>query len=113
MKLRLNQIDVDCIIGDRPDERIRAQRLLVDIELDIVTQAAETDCLTDTVDYAALTSRVRSALVAAQCQMLERAAKVVYEVCRADAKVRAARVAIRKTGAIAHLQSAEVVYDGR
>ena len=43
MTLRLNGIDVDCVIGERPDERTRLQKLRVDVELEIPDVAAETD----------------------------------------------------------------------
>ena len=109
MKLELNGIDVDCIIGERPDERTRTQRLRVDVVLTIDDRAAETDELSDTVDYAALTEKVRAALVAAKCRMIERAAKVVCDVCLAESKVSAAEVAVTKSGAIPHLESASAV----
>ena len=72
--------------------------------------AAESDELSDTVDYAALTEKVRAALVAAKCRMIERAAKVVCDLCREDPKVHAATVRIVKAGAVAHLASAAVTY---
>ncbi len=109
MLLKLNGIDVDCIIGDRPDERARLQTLRVDVELEIDGAAAETDELADTVDYAALTERIRKALSEAKCRMIERAANVVRAVCVANPKVKSAKVRVVKTGAVPHLQSAEVV----
>ena len=110
MILELNGIDVECIIGERAEERTRAQRLLVDVRLEIVDAAAESDELSDTVDYAVLTEKVRGALVAAKCRMIERAAKVVCDLCREDPKVRVATVRIVKAGAVAHLASAAVTY---
>ena len=110
MKLKLNGISVDCVIGERPDERDRLQRLDVDIELEIPDRAAETDELADTVDYAALAEKVRSALVAAKCRMIERAAKVACDVCLADEKVRSATVTVTKAGAIPGLASASAVF---
>ena len=112
MKLKLNGIEVACVIGERPDERTRAQRLRVDVELTVPDRAAETDELGDTVDYAALAEKVRAALVAAKCKMIERAAKVVYDVCRIEAKVLAATVTLTKTGAVPGLESAAVIYTG-
>ncbi len=109
MILRLNGIDVDCIIGDRPDERTRLQTLRVDVELEIDDTAAETDELSDTVDYAALSERIRAALSEAKCRMIERAAHVVRGICMADRKVRSSKVRVVKTGAMPHLESAEVV----
>ena len=84
MILELNGIDVECVIGERAEERTRTQRLLVDIRLEIGDAATESDALSDTVDYAALTEKVRAALVAAKCRMIERAAKVVCDLCRED-----------------------------
>ena len=106
MKLRLNGIEVDCVIGERPDERDRLQRLLVDVELEIPSAVAETDSLADTVDYAALADRIRAALVDAKCRMIERAAKVVYD----SLPSRDAHVVVTKSGAVAGLASASVVY---
>ena len=111
MKLELNGIDVECIIGERPDERTHPQRLRVDVVLTVGDRASETDELADTVDYAALAERIRTALVEAKCRMIERAAKVVADLCLGDAKVSAAKVRIVKGGAIPHLESAAAVIE--
>ena len=111
MKLELNGIDVDCIIGERPDERTRTQRLRVDVVLTIDDKVATTDELADTVDYAALTEGIRTALVSAQCRMIERAAKVVCDLCLKDAKISAAKVRVVKSGAIPYLESAAAVIE--
>ena len=111
MKLELNGIDVDCIIGERADERVRTQRLRVDVALTVPDRAGETDELGDTVDYAALAEKIRAALVAAKCKMIERAARIVCDLCMEDAKVSAARVRVTKAGAIAHLESASAVIE--
>ena len=110
MRLKLNGIQVNCIIGERPDERVREQELRVDAELEIADRVAETDELGDTVDYAALADRIRAALVAAKCRMIERAAKVVCDVCREDAKVASATATVTKPGAIPGLGSASAIY---
>jgi dihydroneopterin aldolase len=110
MKLFLNAIDVDCVIGDLPEERNLLQRLKVDVELKITDGAATTDALEDTVDYASLTSAIRDALISAQCRMIERAAKIVHDVCMAQKGVLSARVRVEKAGAVEHLQSAAAEY---
>ena len=84
MKLELNGIEVECIIGEREDERNRLQTLSVDVVMEIPDDAAESDALEDTVDYAELTELIRSELVAAKCRMIERAAYLVAEVCRPE-----------------------------
>ena len=110
MILELNGIDVDCIIGERADERNRLQNLRVEVRLDICGDAAESDELSGTVDYAALTESIRFALVEARCKMIERAARVACDVCLANPIVRSATVRVTKFGAIPHLISASAVF---
>ena len=86
--------------------------MTVDVRLEIGDEAASSDDLSDTVDYAVLTERIRTALAAAKCRMIERAAKVVCDLCLEDPKVRAVRVRVTKTGAVAHLASASAVCTG-
>ena len=110
MRLQLNGIDVECVIGERPDERDREQRLRVDLTLEIVAEAADTDELADTVDYAELIEKIRQTLISAKCCMIERAAKMAAKVCAANAKVLSVESRVTKFGAIAHLESATAVY---
>ncbi len=106
MELSLNGLEVCCIIGDLPEERVRAQRLVVDATLEISSAAADTDELADTVDYAALTERIRAALASAKCRMIERAAKIAAEECMRDERVGSATVTVTKSGAVEGLASA-------
>lgn len=112
MKLELNGIEVDCVIGDLPEERNRLQRLKVDAALEIPDAAALSDDLADTVDYAALAERIRATLVEAKCRMIERAAYLAAQVCRGDARVISAEVRVTKTGAVEGLGSASAVVKG-
>ena len=109
MILRLEGLEVDCVIGERPDERDRVQRLRVDAELEVDGRAAETDDLADAADYAALAERIRVALVSARCKLIERAAKVVRDTCLADPHVASAKVSVTKSGAVPGLASATAV----
>ena len=110
MLLELNGLEVDCVIGELPDERTRNQRLTIDIKLEIGSESADSDDLLDTVDYAALGDAIRAALVSAECRMIERAAKVAHGICVSDPKVRSAMVKVTKAGAVAGLASASVSY---
>lgn len=107
--LKINGIEVVCILGERPEERIRPQRILVDVALEIDLEAAAmSDSLDDTVDYAVLSMDIRDSLEKAKCHLLERAADVVADVCLADPRVTRAVVAVRKFGGIPGIESAEV-----
>ena len=110
MELHLNGVAVDCVIGERPDERTRLQRLRIDAVLHLDAAAAATDELADTVDYAELAEGIRAVLVDAKCKMIERAASLAAECCLADARVTSVEVTVMKAGAIPGLESAAVRY---
>lgn len=106
-RLELLGLEVACVIGDRPEERGREQRLMVDVSLACDLAAAGTsDDLRDTVDYAALAAAIRAALRAARCRMIERAAECVARVCLDDPRVRSVRVRVEKRGAVPGLRAA-------
>jgi dihydroneopterin aldolase len=108
--LELCGLEVACVIGDRPEERRREQRLLVDVSLVCdLAAAAASDALRDTVDYAALAESIRQALRAARCHMIERAAACVARVCLADPRVREVRVRVEKAGCVPGLRAAAAV----
>lgn len=113
MKLFLESLAVDCIIGDLPRERVEEQTLKLDIELEIPDRAAETDELSDTVDYAALAEKISQALRKARCRMIERAAKTAADVCLEDAKVLWAAVTVTKRGAVPFLGAAAARWEAR
>lgn len=110
--LELCGLEVACVIGDRPEERDREQRLVVDVVLSLdLASAGASDALADTVDYAALAGSVRAALRAARYRMIESAAECVARACLADSRVRSVRVRVEKPGAIAGLRAAAVVIE--
>ena len=107
--LKLNGIEVECVLGDLPEERTREQRVLVDVSLEIdLADAAQTDSLDETVDYALLVGNIREALEEAKCRLLERAADVVADVCLEDPRVERVAVTVRKFGTVPGLASAAV-----
>lgn len=106
MKLEINAIEVDCIIGERADERCRLQRLLVDIQLEVSGKAAETDELADAVDYVAVAQAIRTKLVEAKCKLIEHAAYLSACVCTGFKGVETAEARVTKSGAVPGIGSA-------
>ena len=107
--LRLQGLEVSCIIGDLPFERCHEQVLTIDVSLDLdLRKAALSDALSDTVDYAALVEEIRSRLRAEKCRLLERAAHVAAEVCLRGSGVRAATVRVTKREVIPGLRAASI-----
>lgn len=110
MELQVKGIEVDCVIGERPDERSRLQRLSVDVRLTIRDTAAATDRLGDTVDYVALAERIRGRLAEAKCRMIERAAAIAAAEAKAFPGVESAEAAVTKSGSVPGIGAATAVF---
>lgn len=106
MMVELEGLEVECVIGDLPEERLAPRRISLDISLETPDAAAATDDLRDAADYAAIARAVRAALREAECRLIERAARVAAETCLAATNVLAAAVTVRKTGCVEGLRSA-------
>lgn len=101
-EILLEDLRVECIIGDLPHERQFPQELFLSLKLICdLSLAGSTDRLADTVNYVAVLEAVRAALHTAKCQMLERAAHVVAETAFAlDVRIEAVDVTLRKPHAL-------------
>ena len=107
--LKINGIEVECVLGDLPEERTREQKILVDVSLEMdLESASASDMISDTVDYALLVGNIREALEDAKCRLLERAAGIVADVCLEDPLVERAAVTVRKFGSVPGVASAAV-----
>lgn len=110
--LELCGLEVACIIGDLPGERVTEQTLVIDLTLMLdLSRAARSDTLCDTVDYAKLSAEIRVALRLAECRMLERAAECVAAVALRDARVQRVRVRVEKRERVEGLRAAAVVIE--
>lgn len=108
-RLRLNGLEIECVIGDLHEERVREQLIMLDIVLTCgLREAGASDDLRDTVDYAALSETIRRKVRAARCRMIERAAELAAQVCLEDPRVLEVGVRVEKAGAVPGLRSAAV-----
>jgi dihydroneopterin aldolase len=83
--------------GVLPEEQTRPQPFEVDVELGVnLEKAGESDALDDTVDYAAVCEAVSRIVKTERCQLLERLAERIAEVCCADERVESVVVTVRK-----------------
>ncbi len=83
--------------GVLPDEQVRPQPFEVDIELTVDLGAAgQSDALGDTIDYGAVTEAASRVITSEHHQLLERLAARIAEECRADPRVQAVTVEVRK-----------------
>ncbi len=98
----LEGLRVECIIGDLPHERTFPQELYLDLELGCdLRPAAQSDNLADTVNYVAVAEAIRSTLIDAKCQMIERAAQLAVDAAFAtDPRIQSVTVTLHKPHAL-------------
>lgn len=95
--IELRGLRVMGVCGVLPEEQVRAQPLLVD--LDVVADlsaAGRSDDLADTLDYGAIADEVSRVVGAERFALLERLATRISEVVLADERVRSVQVVVRK-----------------
>jgi dihydroneopterin aldolase len=86
--------------GVLPEERRDGQDFVVDVSLSVDTRdAAATDDLAATVDYAVLADGLAAVIAGEPVQLIETLAARLAEVCLADGRVISATVTVRKPSA--------------
>jgi 7,8-dihydroneopterin aldolase/epimerase/oxygenase len=95
--IKLRGLRVVCIVGVLPEERERAQPLEIDVDLyaDLL-RAGQSDLLSDTVDYGAVTELVERLCTDTQAKLLERLAHLIAIELAAIEGVLAASVTVQK-----------------
>lgn len=100
------------MIGDRPEERLFEQALVLDIVLTVDLSAVlASDALADTVDYVAVADEVRAALIEGQFRMIESAAECAAQVCLRHARISGVCVRVEKAGVVPGLRAAAITVE--
>ena len=94
----IGELLVHCIIGILPDERDRAQRLLLNVAMEVdMAAAAASDNIADTVNYAAVAQLLSGLAEQGRYHLVE---AYLAAACRAvlafDKRVRRVRIEARK-----------------
>lgn len=111
MTIELEDIRVNCILGDLPEERERLQSIRVDLTLTLESTSLLSDDLADTIDYAQIVSRVQAVLKESKCRLLERATYLVLETVFQWPQVQRVRVKVQKFHSLPGLSSASVALE--
>ena len=103
-RIFIQNLAAQAVIGTRPEERCRRQRIVFDVELLIdLTRAAAADDLEATVDYAALEQELVALAEGSACLLLEALAGAAAElILAASPRIVGCRVRITKPGASRH-----------
>ena len=108
-KIYVRDLALRCVIGVFPEERNIKQDVLINLMLETnMLTSSVTDDLNDTVDYKGLKKRIVEVVEASDCQLIERLAELVAEVCLATAHVHAVTVTLDKPGALRYARSVAV-----
>lgn len=98
----VRDLQVDCIVGIHPHERVTPQRVCVDLEFDYdFTGAAASDAIGDVVNYDAAVAQATAIIVERRFQLIETMAEAVADhLLASHREVETVRVEIRKPAAV-------------
>lgn len=102
-------LKVDCIIGILPFERENVQPLIVSLNLKTdLKEAGRTGDLSLSIDYAALSLRVKEYVIARKAQLLEELGVELCDLILKEFKPQQVTVRLSKPQAVADAQSVGV-----
>ena len=108
----LQHLSVDTVIGVWEWERRIRQTLILDLELGLDTrQAGATDDLQYTVDYKAVTDRVRDFARVSEFKLIEALAENITRILLAEFPLRWVRLKINKQGVVRHVRDVCVIIE--
>ncbi len=111
-RIFLHGLTAECIIGFIDWERRVRQTVVVDIELPVdCRRAAQSDEVTDTLDYKKVAKRVRAFIEASECRLVETLAQRIALLVLEEFAVEWVRVCLNKPGAIRNSRDVGVVIE--
>lgn len=108
--VRIERLQLDCIIGINPWERLTKQRITIDIEMNAdLSAAGKSDAIEDTINYRTISKAVTAEIEASSYGLVEALAERVAEICLEDERVQSLEVTVRKPGAVRKAAAVGVV----
>ena len=108
--VRIERLELDCIIGINPWERLTRQRITIDIEINAdLSAAGASDAIEDTINYRTISKAVTSAVEKSSYGLVEALAAWVAEICLEDERARSVEITVRKPGAVRKADSVGVI----
>jgi len=109
-RIRVRDLILPAEIGTYPDERGRQQRVRINLSLS-VTARAETDRLSEVVDYHQLVQAIQRLISTGHINLVETLAERIATLCLIDSRVDRVTVGVEKLDAITELASVGVEID--
>ena len=108
--VRIEQLELDCIIGINPWERLTKQHITIDIEMNAdLSAAGKSDSIEDTINYRTVSKAVIAEVEASSYGLVEALAARISEICLEDERVQSVEVTVRKPGAVRKAAAVGVV----
>ncbi len=108
--VRIEQLELDCIIGINAWERLTKQRITIDIEMNTdLSTAGVSDTIEDTINYRTISKVVIREIEASSYGLIEALASRVAEICLEDDRTHSVVVTVRKPGAVRKAAAVGVV----
>lgn len=97
----VRDLSLDAVIGVFDWERQVRQRISIDLEMGTdITHAATTDAIADTLDYKAISNRIRTIVEESQPQLVETLIEQIAQAIMTEFAVPWLRITIAKPGAV-------------
>jgi FolB domain-containing protein len=108
--VRIERLELDCIIGINPWERLTKQRITIDIEINAdLSAAGASDAIEDTINYRTISKAVTSAVEESSYGLVEALAARVAEICLEDERAQSIEITVRKPGAVRKADAVGVI----
>ncbi|MBO05201.1 MAG: dihydroneopterin aldolase [Chloroflexi bacterium] len=108
--VRIEQLELDCIIGINPWERLTKQRITIDIEMNAdLTKAGASDAIEYTINYRTISKAIISEIEESSYGLVEALAARIAEICLQDPLTQSVEVTVRKPGAVRNASAVGVV----
>ena len=108
--VKIERLELDCIIGINPWERLTKQQITVDIEIDTdLTAAGKSDSIEDTINYRTIAKTVTTEVEKSDYGPVESIGAKIADICLEDDRVFSVRVTVRKPGAVRKASAVGIV----
>ena len=108
--VKIERLELDCIIGINPWERLTKQQITVDIEIDTdLTAAGKSDSIEDTINYRTIAKTVTHEIEKSDYGLVESIGAKIADICLEDDRVFSVRVTVRKPGAVRKASAVGIV----
>jgi len=108
--VRIERLELDCVIGINPWERLTKQRITIDIEINAdLSAAGASDAIEDTINYRTISKAVTSAVEESSYGLVEALAARVAEICLEDERAQSVEITVRKPGAVRKADAVGVI----